>query len=116
MTSMLLRLSIPLAHRREREMPPPMPLLRSRGRCFAALLPPRRVLGQFASPYFVTPSPATLSVQKVRWAKRAPSCLVWLATCPSTEGHIDPFPRELLLGSSGLDLPGHHVRVGRVPV
>ncbi len=37
-------------------------------------------VGQFASPYFVTRSPATLNVQRVRWAKRAPSCLVWLAT------------------------------------
>ena len=38
------------------------------------------VLGQCASPYFVTRSPATLNVQKVRLASRAPSCLVWLAT------------------------------------
>src|SRR2546425_5551828 len=48
----------------------------------------RGVLGQFASPYFVTRSPATLNVQRVRWAKLAPSCLVWLATCPSTEAKV----------------------------
>jgi len=40
----------------------------------------QRVLGQFASPYFVTRSPATLNVQRVRLASLAPSCLVWLAT------------------------------------
>src|SRR6266849_3728998 len=28
----------------------------------------------------VTRSPATLNVQRVRWVKLAPSCLVWLAT------------------------------------
>src|SRR3989304_3138135 len=53
---------------------------------------PRGVLGQFASPYFVTRSPATLNVQGVRLVSLAPSCLVWLATCPSTEGQIDPLP------------------------
>src|SRR6266536_6576467 len=65
--------------------------------------PRRGGLGQFASPYLsnhftarlaltaavgnghVTRSPATLNVQRVRWAKLAPSCLVWLATWPSTE-------------------------------
>ena len=39
-----------------------------------------RVLGQFASPYFVPRSPGTLNVQGVRLASLAPSCLVWLAT------------------------------------
>src|SRR5574341_1511005 len=69
--------------------------LRVRATPFAALIfmnfPPHRldrgpmtrsrVLGQSASP-------ATLNVPNVRRASRAPSCLVWLATCPSTEGHI----------------------------
>src|SRR5215472_17071742 len=40
---------------------------------------------QFASPYFDARSPAMLNVQKVRLALRAPSRLVWLATCHSTK-------------------------------
>src|SRR5213593_2320555 len=64
-------------------------------------------LGQFASPCLsshftarlaltaavgnghVTRSPATLNVQRVRRAKLAPSCLVWLATCPSSEAKLN---------------------------
>src|SRR3990167_3728257 len=52
----------------------------------------RGVLGQFASPYFVTRSPATLNVQGVRLVSLAPSCLVWLAPGPSPEAQIAPFP------------------------
>src|SRR5439155_12747543 len=79
----------------------------------------REVLGQFASPYLsnhftarlafgcgshghVTRSPATLNVQRVRWAKLAPSCLVWLATWPSTEtGETGVVSRSLTLRSAG---------------
>ena len=43
------------------------------------------VLRQFASPYFVARSPATVNVQEVRLPSRALSRLVWLATCRSTE-------------------------------
>src|SRR5712692_5644203 len=71
--------------------------------CSIAYIVAWRSPGQFVSPYssnyftarlaltaavgngHVTRSPATLNVQRVRWAKLVPSCLVWLATCPSTE-------------------------------
>src|SRR5262252_5770808 len=45
----------------------------------------RTVLRQFASPYFVARSPATVDVQEVRLPSRASSRLVWLATCHSTK-------------------------------
>src|SRR5215472_10205137 len=44
----------------------------------------RRVLRQFASPYFVARSPGMLNVQEVRLESLASSRLVWLATCHST--------------------------------
>src|SRR5438445_9238876 len=84
-------------------------------------------LGQCASPYLsshftarlaltaavgnghVTRSPATLNVQRVRWAKLAPSCLVWLATCPQYRGQIDPPP----LHCAALSRPPHPPRRAR---
>src|SRR5439155_24761763 len=78
----------------------------------------REVLGQFASPYLsnhftarlacgcgshghVTRSPATLNVQRVRWAKLAPSCLVWLATWPSPEIQLTHYPLTAAAGACG---------------
>src|SRR5213593_2680381 len=67
----------------------------------------RWVLGQFVSPCLsshftarlaltaavgnghVTRSPATRNVQRVRWAKLAPSCLVWLAIGQPQSGRLD---------------------------
>src|SRR2546422_943409 len=49
-------------------------------------------LGQISLPYFVTPAPATLNVQRVRWGKLAPPCPVRLATLPSTQGQMTHSP------------------------
>src|SRR5207249_7933335 len=43
-----------------------------------------RLAGGGGSHGHATRSPATLKVQRVCWAKLAPSCLVWLATPPRT--------------------------------
>src|SRR5215472_6449209 len=80
-----------------------------------ALAPGKRrpvaVVGQFASPYFVARSPATVNVQEVRLPSRAPSRLVWLATCPTPGVPQTGRIRSLaaLVGATGL-LPRRDLR------